>query len=83
MTRMLVEQIDAETFKVTRASNLTGKVTSMCVKTTMAQLEEFARGYPGRFVQQIFPELSADEREFLLNGIPPAEYDEIFKEDAK
>jgi len=36
----------------------------------------------GGYIQDIFPHLPAGEREFLMTGITPAEWDEIFgKED--
>lgn len=31
-----------------------------------------------RFVQDIFPHLSADDREFLMTGVTPEEWDEAF-----
>lgn len=49
--------------------------------------QEFARGVVhysnGAFIQDAFPMLSADDREFLLTGITPEEWDDIFsnKED--
>jgi hypothetical protein len=32
----------------------------------------------GEMVQDIFPDLSAGEREFILNGITPTEWDTAF-----
>lgn len=32
----------------------------------------------GTMIQDAFPTLSADEREFLLTGITPEEWDELF-----
>lgn len=32
-------------------------------------------------IQEAFPDLSADQREILLTGIGPKQWDEMFKED--
>ena len=37
----------------------------------------------GKLIQDVFPELTAGEREFLINGITPVEFDEEFKESAE
>ena len=61
---------------VTRRSILSGVVRSMDLPVTQAQLDEFALpGHQRRPVHDIFPGLSADEREFLMTGISPAEWD--------
>jgi hypothetical protein len=33
----------------------------------------------GMFIQDVFPELNADEREFMISGTHPACWDEMFK----
>lgn len=33
----------------------------------------------GVFAQDAFPELNAEEREFLISGTTPAEWDDMFK----
>lgn len=35
---------------------------------------------PGMLIQHAFPDLSADEREFLMTGITPEEWNETFEE---
>ncbi len=35
----------------------------------------------GQFIQNAMPELTADEREFLLTGMTPEEWDEAFGEE--
>jgi hypothetical protein len=32
-------------------------------------------------IQEMLPELNADEREFLITGMLPEEWDELFKDD--
>lgn len=34
----------------------------------------------GTVIQRAMPHLSADEREFIMTGITPSEWDEIFDE---
>lgn len=33
----------------------------------------------GKVIQEVMPELSADEREFLISKLTPAEFDKIFE----
>lgn len=55
---------DDRTLKLTRACDLCGKDVSMYV-----QPEAFDEFVSGRgYVQELFPYLTADERELLLNG---------------
>jgi hypothetical protein len=35
-------------------------------------------GRDDRFIQDVFPDLSASDREFLLSGITPEEWEEAF-----
>lgn len=47
--------------------------------------EEFDRRYKawaaGALIQDAFPELSDDEREFIMTGITPQEWDAEFKDE--
>lgn len=36
--------------------------------------------YQQRFIQDVAPELSVDDREFIISGITPAEWNEIFED---
>ena len=60
-------------------SGLTGEVSErtypMDKRTMVARLEDWAAG---KNVQNVFPDLSADDREFLMTGITPAEWDAAF-----
>lgn len=60
---------------VERRSNLSGRVRLRDLNVTEAQLAEFAQP-PAlrRAVQDIFPTLSDDDREFLMTGITPEEW---------
>jgi hypothetical protein len=62
---------------VTRKSIVSGKEHTMNLDVTEAQLQELQS--PGRrMIQDIFPNLPADEREFLLSGTTPEEWKAIF-----
>ena len=62
---------------VERKSIVTGKVYEMEIDITVQQLFDFMNGRSG-LAQDAFPHLSADEREFIISGIHPIEWDELF-----
>ena len=63
---------------ITRRSEISGVKNTLDIPITEEQLEEYARG--AKLIQDIVPNLSADEREFLITGITPKEWDDTFKE---
>lgn len=60
---------------VTKKSSISGKINSMELPITEAQLKAHQNG---EFAQDVFPTLSAEEREFLISGITPNEWNEMF-----
>ena len=60
---------------ITRTSPFSGKVNTMDIDITSAQIEKYNSG---ELIQRAFPHLSADEREFIKTGITPAEWNETF-----
>lgn len=62
-----------EKIPVTRVSIITQKEHTMEIAITKAQLKEIA--ISGRLIQNVVPHLTPEEREFLLNGITPEEWD--------
>lgn len=65
--------------QVTRTSPLTGKATTLDLPVTQAQLDEFALpAGQRRYVQDIFPECDAAQREFLMTGYTQEDWDAIF-----
>ncbi len=64
-----------ETVKVTRTSPVSGLVSTIEVEATAEQIVAWNMG--GK-VQDCFPHLSADQREFILTGITPVEWEEMF-----
>ncbi len=61
--------------KITRTSQATGKINTMDLPVTDKQL---AAWHSGTFAQDAFPDLNADEREFIMTGITPEEWNEMF-----
>jgi hypothetical protein len=60
---------------ITRTSRLTGKTSVMDLNITQVQLDAWV---DGELVQNAMPQLSAEEREFLMTGITAAEWDSVF-----
>ena len=66
---------------IERRSPLTGKWNTMELDVTQAQLDEMALpGSQRRYVQDIFPNLSQAEREFIKTGYTPEDWDAMFPE---
>ncbi len=66
--------------KVERTSPLTGNVNKMYLDITQEQIAEWnAPANERRLIQDIFPNLSVDEREFIMTGYTPADWKEMEK----
>lgn len=67
---------------ITKTSELSGKTNSMNLPVTEPQLDDFVnRKERGLLVQNIFPHLTPDQREFLLTGVTPEEWNAVFPEE--
>jgi hypothetical protein len=64
--------------KVTRTSMLSGVTRTREIDVTADQLKAW---HDGLLIQNAMPHLSADDREFLITGITPKEWDNEFLED--
>ena len=64
------------TMLITRTSPFSGNTNSMEIEVTQEQLSSWESGV---LIQNAMPNLSADEREFIMTGITPAEWDSAFK----
>jgi len=60
---------------VEKVSDYSGKTSSMELTITQEQVSVWLSGEP---IQNVFPHLNADEREFLMTGITPVEWGEMF-----
>ena len=62
--------------EITMASAATGSVNTMLINVTEEQLSHYVES--GQCIQDALPHLTAEEREFLMTGITPAEWNELF-----
>ncbi len=60
---------------ITRRSIVSGVKNTMKLDVTM---HEYLLWREGMLIQEAMPQLSAEEREFLMTGITPAEWNEAF-----
>ena len=59
--------------KITKKSVLTGITHTREIEITEQQLDQMKRG---KHIQWLCPQLSADDREFLISGIMPEEWED-------
>ena len=66
--------------EVERVSPLTGNTNKMYLDITAEQIEEWNR-FPSqrRYIQDIFPNLTQDEREFIMTGYTVSDWKEMEK----
>lgn len=64
--------------KVTRQSILSGEINTMKLDLTIDEMQRYVEGKEP--IQNIAPHLSRDEREFLISGITPDEWNKTFGE---
>ena len=57
-----------------RRSLVSGKTNTMDLPVTKEQVKEWQ---DGRLIQNVFPDLTPDEREFIQTGITPDEWKQI------
>lgn len=61
-------------------TNFLGKTNTMQLNISEEEFEECSKKHQsGMAVQDAFPMLNADEREFILTGLTPEEWDNLFK----
>ena len=60
---------------IAKTSSLTSRTHEMEIDVSDKQL---ALWMEGALIQDVMPNLSPDEREFLMTGITPAEWNEMF-----
>ena len=63
---------------IERKSMVSGKVHAIDLDVTQDQI---AAWNSGMYIQDAMPQLSDDEREFMMTGITPEEWDATFCED--
>ena len=60
---------------IAKTSSLTSKTHQMEIDVSDKQI---ALWMEGALIQDVMPNLSPDEREFIMTGITPADWDEAF-----
>lgn len=62
---------------ITRTSMLSGVTRTMWLPVTEEQISEWQNG---GLIQNVFPDLTADQREFIMTGVTADEWDNAFSE---
>ena len=60
---------------VSKISMMSGEENTMSMTFTRQQYDDWKAG---QLIQDAMPQLSAEEREFLMTGITPAEWNSVF-----
>jgi len=66
-----------KTMKIVRKSPFTGKMHQLEIDVTQEQLDSWRAG---ELIQNAMPNLSPEDREFIMTGITPEEWNELFGE---
>jgi hypothetical protein len=69
--------------RVSRISDVSGQINFMDLPITEQHLVDWigTPDRPGRVIQQAMPHLSLEQREFLVSGCSPAEWQKIVREE--
>jgi len=77
-----ISYMTQETFTLARTSPITGNLNEVEIPMS---IEAYALGMQawkrGALIQDAFPTLKADIREFIMSGITPKEWDEMFADE--
>jgi hypothetical protein len=60
---------------ITRTSRISGKTNTMDIDISQEQLDKYNNGC---LIQDVMGNISVDEREFIITGITPEEWKELF-----
>jgi hypothetical protein len=67
-------------FNITKTSTLTGVINSRTIELTQEQFDEI-ESENGRVIPLILPYHSSDDREFLISGCTPEEWEQFIDEE--
>tara|TARA_R100001082_G_C4339068_1_gene149223 strand:- start:407 stop:637 length:231 start_codon:yes stop_codon:yes gene_type:complete len=73
---MRIEHVAENLVRVVQVSPISGNINTMELPIRQGQIEYWQ--FSGELVQNVFPHLNADEREFLMTGITPEEWSTTF-----
>lgn len=63
---------------IVRKSPVTGKLNELDIDVTFEQYEKWANG---ALIQDVMPNITADEREFIITGCTPEDFIFLFPEE--
>ena len=75
-----IEHVDDGFVRVHKQSIITGNHNSMVLPTRQGELEYWEESMT--LVQDAFPHFTPEQREFLISGSTPEEWNELFSEEA-
>ena len=61
---------------ISKQNLITGEINTMDLPVTLEQVKLYE---DGALVQTAFPHLDADQREFLISGILPGDFEEMWE----
>jgi hypothetical protein len=64
--------------KITKVSPVTGKSNTREIDVTSGQLSEWKRG---ALIQNVMPHINKDDREFIMTGSTPEDWNTMFSEE--
>ena len=70
-----IEHVAENMVRITKTSMLSGLQSSMDLPVRQGHIDHWLGG---ALIQDAMPHLDADQREFLMTGITPAEWDSVF-----
>jgi len=76
---MRIERMAENLTNVTMVSMFTEEVNSMQLPVSQDKIDLWLTG--GGLIQDIMPDLSPDQREFLMTGMTPLEWTNMFGDD--
>ncbi len=65
--------------KIEKRSHFTGRLNAMDIDVTLEQLSRYRLG---ELIQDVMPDLTIEEREFIMTGVTPQEWKEAFPNDS-
>jgi len=79
---MYIERLNEKTCRLTRFSELSGKGFAMVLPADWKMVKDWIENRQSRgLVQDVFPDLSSEQREFILTGITPEEWNNLNMEE--
>jgi len=76
-----IEHVADGFVRVYKQSCITGNHNSMVLPTRQGELEHWEESMA--LVQDVFPHFTPDQREFLISGCTPEEWNKLFSEETQ